>query len=180
MLSDSDKRTLLRIAREAIAARLRAIDRPSVEATGALATLAGAFVTLRRGDALRGCIGCVERERPLADVVASSAVAAATEDPRFLPVEWPELELVRLEVSVLGDLEMIDPADASQLDVGRHGLMIQRGARRGLLLPQVATECGWDRETFLAQTCLKAGLSPDAWKSNAQVFRFDAEVFGEE
>jgi AmmeMemoRadiSam system protein A len=180
MLSDADRRMLLRIAREAIAARLGGPAAAPIAAEGALARSAAAFVTLRQGAALRGCIGHLERDRPLADVVAAAATAAALEDPRFPPVQPAELAGLLLEISVLGPLEPIDPHDATQFVVGCHGLVVHRGSRRGLLLPQVAVEWRWNRETFLAQACLKAGLPHDAWKSGTEVCRFEAEVFGEE
>lgn len=178
MLSDAERRELLTIARAAITARVtaQAYGAPRVE--GALARCAGAFVTLRQGALLRGCIGYTERDRPLGDVVARCATAAATEDPRFPPVTAAELAGLALEVSVLGPIEPV--ADLEEIEVGHHGLVVEEGARRGLLLPQVATEWGWDRETFLAQACVKAGLRPDAWNTGACVYRFQAEVFGEE
>lgn len=104
-------------------------------------------------------------------------MAAALEDPRFQPVESGEVAQIDIEISVLGPVEEVE--DPTAIEVGRDGLVVEQGSRRGLLLPQVATEWGWDRETFLAQTCLKAGLPADAWKRGAQVFRFQAEVFGE-
>lgn len=107
------------------------------------------------------------------------AVSAAREDPRFEPLRESELEGLEVEVSVLGPLERIDPADPDAIEIGRHGLVVERGHRRGLLLPQVATEWGWNREKFLAQACVKAGLSPDAWHHGAAVYRFAAIVFGE-
>jgi AmmeMemoRadiSam system protein A len=147
-------------------------------AGGALDQPSGAFVTLTERDELRGCIGYPESEEPLARVVAQCAAAAAVSDPRFPPVEPDEVGHLHLEISVLGPITAItDPGDVV---VGRDGLIVQHGFRRGLLLPQVATDWGWDRETFLSQTCLKAGLPPDAWRHGAQLFRFEAEVFGED
>jgi AmmeMemoRadiSam system protein A len=180
MLTDSDRRVLLRIAREAIVAHLRGLDAPALAAAGDLGLPAGAFVTLRRAGTLRGCIGYLERDRPLIEVVASSAVSAAIEDPRFLPIDLVEFAAVQLEISVLGPLEPLVPPEPSQIRIGHHGLVVQQGVRRGLLLPQVAIEWGWAADAFLAQTCVKAGLRPDAWRSGADVFRFEAEVFEEE
>ena len=107
------------------------------------------------------------------------AADAATEDPRFPPVTAAELPEITIEVSVLGPLEAIDPRDAGAIQIGRHGLVAEQGHRRGLLLPQVATEWGFDRGQFLAQTCAKAGLPRDAWQRGARIYRFEAEVFGD-
>ena len=177
MLTAVERRTLLAIARASMTARVAAQAYAAPPADGALARRLGAFVTLRLDETLRGCIGCTDTDRPLAEVVARCAAAAAAEDSRFSPLSERELQAVVLEVSVLGPIEpLVDP---DQVQVGRDGLIVEKGPRRGLLLPQVATEWGWDRETFLSQACVKAGLGPDAWKSGAQLFRFEAEVFGE-
>ncbi len=178
MLSDDARRTLLALARDAVAARAAgaALPRPALD--GELARLAGAFVTLRQGQALRGCIGHIEPNMPLGAVIVRCAAAAAAEDPRFEPLPPREVADVDVEISVLGPLERVSSID--ELEIGRHGVVVELGPRRGLLLPQVATEWGWTREEFLAQTCRKAGLRPDAWKNGATIFRFDAEVFGEE
>jgi AmmeMemoRadiSam system protein B/AmmeMemoRadiSam system protein A len=134
-----------------------------------------AFVTLRRGHELRGCIGTVRADRPLWETVARASRAAANEDPRFDPIEADEVDDLTIEVSVLGaprDVE--DPADVV---AGRHGVIISEGRHFGLLLPQLADEYGWDRETLLSQACVKAGLAPDAWKTGARVSVFEAQVF---
>lgn len=138
----------------------------------------GVFVTLKKNGLLRGCIGTVECRQPLAEEIARAAVSAAREDPRFPPVSTDELPGLDVEISVLGPLERIDPLDPDSIVVGRHGLVVEQGWRRGLLLPQVAPEWGWDREQFLAHTCRKAGLPPDAWRRGADVYRFEADVFG--
>jgi AmmeMemoRadiSam system protein A len=137
-----------------------------------------AFVTLTRKGALRGCIGSLAAEQPLATTIPELAVSSATEDPRFPRVRRDELDDLRIEISVLSP-----PRDARPDDVvvGEHGLIIERGWRRGLLLPQVATEHHLDREQFLAATCQKAGLPPDAWKDpDTKLQTFTAEVFGEQ
>lgn len=139
----------------------------------------GVFVTLTKDGELRGCIGTLECRRPLVDEIVRVAVSAAREDPRFPPVTPAELPELRLELSVLGPLERIDPSDPDAIAIGRHGLVVEQGWRRGLLLPQVAPEWGWDREEFLAHTCRKAGLAIDAWRRGADVYRFEADVFGE-
>jgi uncharacterized protein (TIGR00296 family) len=109
--------------------------------------------------------------------VPRCAVAAGTTDPRFPPITPQELDELDIEISLLGPLEPV--AGPQDIQIGRHGLVVEQGWQRGLLLPQVATEWQWDAETFLAHTCHKAGLPRDAWKHGAQVFRFEAEVFGE-
>lgn len=178
MLSEAERRELLRLARETIEARVWQRDFPSLPDLQVLLRPAGAFVTLTREGRLRGCIGYPDADRPLGQVVVRCAAAAAESDPRFAPVTSDELTVIHVEISVLGILEPIsDPA--AEIEIGRHGLIAELGARRGLLLPQVATDWSWDREMFLTQTCIKAGLRPDAWRSGAKLFRFEAEVFGE-
>jgi AmmeMemoRadiSam system protein A len=177
--SDADRRTLLSLARRAIAAAVRREAPPSHDAPATLARSAGAFVTLHARGELRGCIGHVEADRALADVVASCAVSAAEHDPRFPPVGEAELDIIDIEVSVLGPLERVHAL--TDIEVGRHGLVVENGWHRGLLLPQVAPEWGWDAAAFVAHTCRKAGLAPDAWPHRGAVlYRFEAEVFGEE
>lgn len=177
--SDADRLRLLRIARDAIAAHVAGAPRPSVSAaeTDALSRRGAAFVTIHRNGELRGCIGHLETDRPLLEVIGECAVAACSADPRFSPVTGQELVALDIEISLLGPLEPISsPAD---VEVGRHGLVAENGWQRGLLLPQVAVEWSWDREMSAAQTCRKAGLRPDAWKTGAKLWRFEAEVFGE-
>ena len=138
----------------------------------------GAFVTLRIDGQLRGCVGRVEADRPLDEVVRDAAQAAAAEDPRFPALRPAELPQVVIEVSVLGALEPCAGPEA--LVVGRHGVLVEQDRRRGLLLPQVAVEQGWSASAFVAQACVKAGLSPDAWRRGATLFRFEADVFAED
>ena len=138
---------------------------------------AGAFVTLRVSGSLRGCVGYPDPSLPLVEVVERCAVSAATGDPRFpavTPLEWDRVDL---EISVLGPIEPV--RDISDVKVGRDGLIVEFGSRRGLLLPQVATEWNWDAFEFASQTCAKAGLPKDAWQKGAKLFKFEAEVFGE-
>ena len=136
----------------------------------------GAFVTLKTGHRLRGCIGYIQGQGPVWDTVARMAKAAAFEDPRFAPLRPDEFERLDIEISILSPVsECTDPA---AIEIGRHGLIVRKGGRSGLLLPQVATEWKWDRETFLAHTCLKAGLPENAWKSGGcSLLWFEAEVF---
>ena len=176
--TEEQKRALVSLARDAVNGAAGGARTP-VRASGDFPAASGAFVTLKRGGRLRGCIGTLECRRPLAEEVARVAVGAAREDPRFEPLRASELDDLQVEVSVLGPLEAVDPRDPSAIEIGRHGLVVEQGHRRGLLLPQVATEWNWDREQFLSQTCVKAGLQPDAWRTGARVSRFAAEVFGD-
>ena len=177
MFTEAQQRALVAIARAAVTESTtgQAIARPEQPD---LPEASGAFVTLKRNGRLRGCIGTLECRRPLREEVARIAVSAARDDPRFAPLAASELDDLDVEVSVLGPLEAIDPFDVSSIVIGRHGLVVEQGRRRGLLLPQVATEWGWTREMFLSQTCRKAGLPPDAWRTGALVYRFTALVFG--
>jgi AmmeMemoRadiSam system protein A len=177
MTSETDRRTLLRIARDAVAACVdgRPVVPPSAD--GDLARAAGAFVTLRSHGELRGCIGHVEPDQALVEVVSQCAVAAGSADPRFPRITASELPEVEIELSVLGGLEPVTCLE--EVEIGRHGLVAEMGRRRGLLLPQVATEWKWDRRTFVEQTCHKAGLRHDAWQHGAKLWRFEAEVFSE-
>lgn len=138
---------------------------------------AGAFVTLRIAGELRGCIGYPEPELPLVEVVERCAVSAAISDPRFPPLTATEWREVDIELSVLGPIEPVD--GMRDVVIGRHGLIVEFGRRRGLLLPQVAIEWKWDAAEFAAQTCTKAGIPRDAWQKGAKLFKFEAEVFGE-
>lgn len=140
----------------------------------------GAFVTLERHHELRGCIGHLAADRPVAEVVADMAVAAALEDPRFPPVSGAELADVQLEVSVLTSPRRLDPVDPRRITIGRDGVIIERGGARGLLLPQVAPAHGWGAERFLAAACEKAGLPAAAWREpGTVVLTFQADIFGE-
>lgn len=177
--------TLLRWARQTLDMRLSKKKAPQWKTEdAALSRLAGAFVTLHRkandsrAKLLRGCIGTFEADQPVASVVARMAVAAATTDPRFPPVPHDELDDLTIEISILSPRTEITP---DQVQVGVHGLYVTRGGARGVLLPQVATEYGWDRETFLSQTCRKAGLDGDCWRdAGTRIEAFTAQVFGEE
>jgi AmmeMemoRadiSam system protein A len=178
MITEEQKQALVSLARDAVRAAVTGTGAASPAALAALPPASGAFVTLKKRGQLRGCIGTLECRRTLAEEVARVAVSAARDDPRFEPVDPSELNELDVEVSVLGPLEIIDAGDPSAIEIGRHGLVVEQGRHRGLLLPQVAPEWGWGREEFLAHTCRKAGLPPDAWRRGATVYRFDAEVFG--
>ena len=178
MLSEAQKSALLALAKESITAQVTsqpATRRLDVDFPDA----SGVFVTIKRRDELRGCLGTLQCRRGLAAEVVRCAADSASEDPRFPPVSSDEIPELSVEISVLGPLEPIDPRDPSAFVIGRHGLVVEQDLRRGLLLPQVATEWGWNAEQFLRQTCVKAGLRPDAWQHGAKIYRFDAEVFGD-
>jgi AmmeMemoRadiSam system protein A len=176
-LTSQERHSLLETARRAIADHLAGRPRVSPGSDGIFARRSGAFVSLHNHGELRGCIGYPDGEQPLGVTVPSCAVSAATGDRRFGAVTPSELPEVDIEISVLTPVERVtDPAD---IEVGRDGLIVEQHGYRGLLLPQVATEWGWDRDEFLTQTCLKAGLPRDAWKRGASIFRFQAEVFGD-
>lgn len=182
MLDEKQRQTLLRIARESIAAALGG-NRPVLheeEIDDVLRKPAGAFVTLKTAEGdLRGCIGSIQAVEPMYKAVASSAISAAVRDPRFRPVAPKELDDLDLEISVMGPIERV--TNVADIEPGRDGLIISRGPYAGLLLPQVATEYGWGREEFLDHTCMKAGLPPGAWRSpDTRIEKFSAEVFGEE
>jgi AmmeMemoRadiSam system protein A len=178
-LSDADKKELLRIARASIAAALN--DRPgerSEQSGASLKERCGAFVTLHLRGELRGCIGYIEARFPLYETIEEAAAKAAFEDPRFLPLSAEEFEDVEIEISVLSPLQKV--LNVEEIEVGKHGLVIDGGYTRGLLLPQVATEYGWGREQFLTQTCRKAGLPADAWKKKGvTIYSFTSDVFSE-
>ena len=177
MTCDDDRAWLLGLARDAIVAYV-SVRELVTSITGAIAERhGGVFVSLLKHSELRGCIGHVEADEPLGRLVPRCAVAAASTDPRFPPVILSEVSELEIEISLLGPLEPITSAE--EIEIGKHGLVVQQGWHRGLLLPQVATEWSWDRETFLSHTCHKAGLSMDAWKKGAKIWRFEAEVFGD-
>jgi uncharacterized protein len=177
MLSATERRALLEFARATVVARLTGAATPRPLSLERPHDHAGAFVTLHVHRELRGCIGYPGSEKRLDEVVGHCAVAAATEDPRFPALSAAELPDLEVEISVLTPIRRV--SDVSEIEVGRDGLVVQDGFRKGLLLPQVATEQRWDRDTFLSHTCLKAGLRPDAWRTGAKISRFQAEVFGE-
>jgi AmmeMemoRadiSam system protein A len=178
MLAEDQRQLLLRVARESIERRLQGEGEPDVPGPD-LPGASGVFVTIKTHGELRGCLGVLDMRASLVDEVVRCARDSATVDPRFPPMTADELPSASIDISVLGPLEEIDPAAENAIAIGRHGLVVEQGHRRGLLLPQVAVEWGWTVEEFLAHTCRKAGLPPDAWRKRAKVFRFDAEVFGE-
>jgi AmmeMemoRadiSam system protein A len=178
MFSDQEKRAMLQIARDSIARRLgvaTAEQPPAI--TPSLQEEKGVFVTLHQRGRLRGCIGNIEGMKPLHQGIADLALESAFADPRFPSLTADEFPEIDIEISVLTKFTRID--DVNEIEVGRHGLYIRKGFNSGLLLPQVATQYNWNRDTFLEQTCWKAGLPEDAWKKDAEIYIFGAEVFGE-
>ncbi len=136
----------------------------------------GAFVTLKMNGRLRGCIGHIIGDRPLWKTIIKMAAQAAFNDPRFPPLRKTELDKIHMEISILSPLQPVD--DPGKIVPGRHGLLIRKKGASGLLLPQVATEWGWDRKTFLSHTCRKAGLPDKCWKDqDTEIFCFQAVVF---
>ena len=189
VLSPAARRVLLARARDAV---VRVVTGGRIDVAGDtrgdapgetpedadLARPGAAFVTLHVGGELRGCIGTSASRRPLWEVVDDMATAAATRDPRFAPITAGDLDELSVEISVLSPERVV--RDASEIEIGRHGLEVRRRLARGLLLPQVATEHRFDRERFLAEVCRKAGLPPDAWRDPATEVRlFEADVFSE-
>ncbi|MFH0799223.1 MAG: AmmeMemoRadiSam system protein A [Pseudomonadota bacterium] len=178
-LTSTEKKTLLELARTTIARYLADGSKPELpEAKGVLGEICGAFVTLHKRNNLRGCIGNMIGRGPLVETIQDMAIAAATEDPRFPRVKPDELKDIDIEISVLSPMRKIK--DVSEIEVGVHGILMRNGFNQGVLLPQVATEWKWNREEFLRNTCLKAGLPTEAWKDSATIIEiFSAEVFGE-
>jgi AmmeMemoRadiSam system protein A len=192
MMTPEERHVLISLARGAIARGFERRGTPPPAVTGALAEAdadrvrpsgrlvreGGAFVTIREEGELRGCIGYIESHLPLWRVVQEVAEKAAFEDPRFKPLAPAEFERMTIEVSVLAEPEPLE--DPQEIIVGVHGLIIELNGRRGLLLPQVATEYGWSREEFLQHVCRKAGLPPNAWRApEAKVHVFRADIIEE-
>ena len=175
-LSDTDRQSLLRLARSAIreavsCGRILA----EIPAAGIFSELRGVFVSIHVGKRLRGCLGVVEPEHPLGDSIVRCAIGAATRDPRFPPMRPDELDRFEIEISLLSAPRAIRP---EEIQIGTHGLLICRGTHRGLLLPQVAVNHQLSAEQFLAETCRKAELAPDTWRDpEATLFGFTSEIF---
>jgi AmmeMemoRadiSam system protein A len=176
--SEQQRSELLNLARQTILARLGLAGKvPGRTSDPALLEPRGIFVTLRKGEALRGCIGQIESLLPLWDTVAEMALASAFQDPRFPRLRSEEINEVSIEISVLSPLSKV--TDPNEIEIGRHGLVIEKSGLSGLLLPQVASSRDWDTLTFIRETCVKAGLRPDDWKSGAKLWKFEAEVLEE-
>jgi len=178
-LDPEERHILLDLARRTIDARLggRRLPEPRTD-SATLCEVRGAFVTLKIDERLRGCIGHVVGVEPLWKAVRDNSIAAAFEDPRFPPLTTEEFAQIRIEISALTPLRVSEPESVL---IGRDGVLIECGAARGLLLPQVAMEYGWDRQTFLDHTCRKAGLDAGCWRHpDTVISTFSAEVFGED
>jgi AmmeMemoRadiSam system protein A len=177
-LTPAEEKACLGLARRALGHYFATGDLLRAPAgAGRLKEIRGAFVTLHVDGELRGCVGYPLPVKPLDETIIEMAVAAASQDTRFEPLGAEEMDRLGIDISVLGLPEPV--ADPSEVVVGRHGIIISKGFRRGLLLPQVAVEQGWDRETLLDHGCLKAGLPRDAWRKGAKIEVFTAQVFSE-
>jgi AmmeMemoRadiSam system protein A len=175
-LSPEERALLLKLAHQSIASALERCEISLTAPSPRLAEPRGVFTTLYFRGELRGCVGFALPVAPLYRAVAETAQGAAFDDSRFPPVTREELADIRISLSVLSPLRPILP---EEIEVGRHGLLVTQAGRRGLLLPQVPGEHGWDRITFLEQTCNKAALPLNAWQHGARIESFTAEVFGD-
>lgn len=174
---EASRKQILQLVRRAVGAAAAGDPPPQPPDMPELNRRGGAFVTLKNAGRLRGCIGHFTGIGSLGETLVSMAASAATRDPRFAPVRPAEVDSISIEVSLLSPMEETDPEEVVP---GIHGVYIRSGPYAGTLLPQVAVEEGWDRKTFLAHTCMKAGLSPDCWKRpETTVYTYTAEVFGE-
>ena len=178
-LDKQEKQFLLKLARQSILDYFRQKQaEPANFYSENLRTHSGAFVTLHKQGQLRGCIGYVKAFKPLQEAISDLAISAAFNDPRFPALDQDEYQQIDLEISVLTPLKKVD--DISQIEIGRDGLLVKNGFYEGLLLPQVATDYGWDINTFLEQTCNKAGLPKDSWQDEqTEIFSFSAIIFDE-
>jgi AmmeMemoRadiSam system protein A len=171
-----ERKALLNIAHESILSFLQGVEIPSVASSAHLNEPRGVFSTIYSEGKLRGCVGYPTAIVPLYRAVIETARAAAFDDPRFPPVKLEEARQLRVSLSVLSPLR---PISVDEIKIGCHGLVVSAHGQRGLLLPQVPVEHGWDRTAFLEQTCRKAGLPSDAWRRGAQIEAFTAEVFAD-
>ncbi len=181
-LSAEDKKILLAIAKQSIAAAVKHVARAGFGApdsfSESLRSHAGAFVTIEIDRHLRGCVGFLRGEQALVQTVSEAAVSAALHDTRFLPLSEADLDLIEIEISVLSPMRRIYAVE--EIKTGIHGLLLESGMHHGLLLPQVASEYQWDSKTFLEQTCIKAGLPKKAWElKETEIYVFTADVFNE-
>lgn len=174
--SDEERRLLKQLAKSSIESTLFRKKEGHLDVPASLKEKMGAFVCLKTKGELKGCIGYVRGQLPLDQTIRQMAVEAAFHDPRFMPLNESEWKETDIEISVLTPMKRI--TDTSEIEVGIHGIYIEKGFSSGLLLPQVATENAWDRKTFLEYTCMKAGLPKDAWKSkDTDIYIFSADVF---
>ena len=182
MLTEQEGRELLRLARHALESHFGVTTlAPSAEVKTPNG-VGGVFATLKLDGELRGCIGYVVPNIDLHKTTERAVIAAATSDSRFAGVEAEEVSRMRISISVLAEAVPVDATSeiGVEIEIGRDGIIIERDGARGLLLPQVASERGWDRERFLAETCIKAGLKPESWKDpETVIWRFAAVHFDE-
>ena len=175
-MSAKEKQLLLEIAREAIVSYVQNGAIPEREVNNSnLLVKQGCFVSIKINGMLRGCIGNFISDKPLYRLVQEMAVSAATRDPRFYPMKKDDLKDFDVEISVLSPLHKISSIE--EIEVGVHGLYLEKNFSRGVLLPQVAVEYGWDRDTFLSHTSIKAGLGKDDWQEGTDIYTFSALVF---
>lgn len=180
MIGKKSQTQLLQIARLTLEEHLKTSKIPKLDIKESLLqNKGGAFVTLKKNNQLRGCIGRMESNLPLYQTIQKMAAAAAN-DPRFPPLQLNELQDIKIEISLLSPLKKIK--DINEIEMDKHGVMVKKGWRTGVFLAQVARETGWNKETFLSYLCSqKAGLSPNAWQKKAvEIFIFEAQVFKEE
>jgi AmmeMemoRadiSam system protein A len=177
VLVEAQQDTLIQLAKDAITSYITKRETPLYKTDDpAFLRKSGVFVTIRQKGALRGCIGRLQPDMPLYRVVQEIAVAAATSDPRFPPIKKEEIQGLEFKIAVLSPLQRIT---TDEVQVGKHGLLIAHQGHRGVLLPDVPVSRGWDRETFLANLCLKAGLPPRTWRENPTLYAFTTVEFGD-
>jgi AmmeMemoRadiSam system protein A len=177
-LSESERKAILELAHQAVEEAVCHNRRlQTIPILGVFERRSGVFVTLHVNKKLRGCIGVIQGREPLGESIVQCAGSAALEDPRFTRMRPEELKYLDVEVSLLSELELMRPEG---IEIGKHGLLVEQGVYRGLLLPQVATEHHLDKEQFLAETCHKAGLRGDAWKNaGTRIYGFTCEIVAE-
>lgn len=179
LLTRTEQQQLLQIARDTITNYVtKGIIPEALAGSDGLNIQSGCFVTIKQKGRLRGCIGNFVSDQPLFRLVQEMSVSAATRDPRFYPMKPGDLSDFEIDISVLSPL--VKASSIDEIEVGKHGIYIVKGSSRGVLLPQVATDYGWDRDEFLRQTCHKAGLPENAWQGECDIYIFSAQVFGED
>lgn len=179
-LTEEEQKTLLKLSRDVLLSYIKNSPLPKIEdykITENLKQQYGVFVTLHKKGDLRGCIGYIEGRCPVYQAVIDNTVNSSTCDPRFIPVQENELKDIDIEISVMTPLKKIKSTD--EIVIGKHGLVIRKGGRSGLFLPQVPIEWNWNKQEYLMHLCQKASLPLDAWKEGAELYTFSAQVFGE-
>lgn len=177
-INKEDKQKILKLARQSIAEEFQGQPLAKIPDIPLLKRKLGVFVTLHSQGNLRGCIGYISGHQALGDSIKHLAKASAFQDNRFPPLKENELDIIDIEISILSEMEKT--TDPLNIKIGTHGIYLKQDWHSGLLLPQVATEQGWDSKTFLQHSCLKAGLPKNSWQDpNTEIFSFTAEIFGE-